>query len=92
MDGTYKAPEPVAWAALRDDGDVAWIGYTPEGAADGAGDRQIVPLYADPPQDRVVRLPRSIEDSDGTVGLGIGLDRVKRLLDTAGVKWEVGNE
>ena len=40
--------EPVAWAALRDDGDIAWIGYTPDGAADGACGRQIVPLYRSP--------------------------------------------
>ena len=40
--------EPVAWAALRDDGDIAWIGYTPEGAADGACGRRIVPLYRQP--------------------------------------------
>lgn len=40
--------EPVAWAALRDDGDIAWIGYTPDGAADGAFGRQIVPLYRSP--------------------------------------------
>jgi hypothetical protein len=39
---------PVAWAALHDDGYIAWIGYTPEGAADGAGDRRIVPLYRSP--------------------------------------------
>ena len=42
------AGEPVAWAALRDDGDIAWIGYTPEGAADGACGRRIVPLYRQP--------------------------------------------
>ena len=40
--------EPVAWAALRDDGDIAWIGYTPEGAADGACGRRIIPLYRHP--------------------------------------------
>ena len=40
--------EPVAWAALRDDGDIAWIGYTPDGAADGACGRRIVPLYRSP--------------------------------------------
>ena len=40
--------EPVAWAALREDGDIAWIGYTPEAAADGACGRQIVPLYRHP--------------------------------------------
>jgi hypothetical protein len=39
---------PVAWAALRDDGEIAWIGYTPEGTADGAGGRRIVPLYRSP--------------------------------------------
>lgn len=37
--------EPVAWAALHDDGDIAWIGYTPDGAADGACGRKVVPLY-----------------------------------------------
>lgn len=62
-----------------------------------------IPLYCHVPlnaaaeeierlRSRVVRVPRSIEDSDGRVGLGIGLDRVKRLLDDAGVKWEVGDE
>ena len=50
-DNAAKAPdnaEPVAWAALHDDGDIAWIGYTPDGAADGACGRQIVPLYRSP--------------------------------------------
>ena len=42
------AGKPVAWAALRDDGDIAWIGYTPDGAADGACCRRIVPLYRSP--------------------------------------------
>ena len=42
------ADEPVAWAALRDDGDIAWIGYTPDGAADGAAGRRIIPLYRSP--------------------------------------------
>ncbi len=42
------AGKPVAWAALREDGDIAWIGYTPEGAADGACGRQVVPLYRSP--------------------------------------------
>ena len=40
--------EPVAWAALHDDGDIAWIGYTEEGAEDGACGRTIVPLYRSP--------------------------------------------
>jgi len=48
---------PVAWAALNDDGDIAWIGYTEEGAADGACGRTIVPLYTHPvPPDRPVGL------------------------------------
>lgn len=42
------AGKPVAWAALRDDGDIAWIGYTPDCAADGACCRRIVPLYRSP--------------------------------------------
>jgi len=40
--------EPVAWAALHDDGDIAWIGYTEEGAEDGSCGRTIVPLYRSP--------------------------------------------
>lgn len=36
---------PVAWAALNDDGDIAWIGYTHDAAADAACGRRIVPLY-----------------------------------------------
>ena len=40
--------QPVAWAALNDDGDIAWIGYTEEGAADGSSGRAIVPLYRSP--------------------------------------------
>jgi hypothetical protein len=40
--------EPVAWAALNDDGDVAWIGYTADAAADGSSGRAIVPLYRHP--------------------------------------------
>lgn len=45
VDGTG---DPVAWAALLDDGEIAWIGYTPEGAADGACGRRIVTLYRAP--------------------------------------------
>ena len=36
---------PVAWAAINDDGDIAWIGYTQCAAADAACGRRIVPLY-----------------------------------------------
>jgi hypothetical protein len=47
--------QPVAWAAINDDGDIAWIGYTEEGAADAASGRTIVPLYTHPvPPDRPV--------------------------------------
>ena len=54
QDGKAMSPastgsvEPVAWAALREDNDIAWIGYTPEAASDGAGGRRIVPLYRSP--------------------------------------------
>lgn len=41
--------QPVAWAALNDDGEIAWIGYTEEAAADGSSGRPIVPLYRKPP-------------------------------------------
>ena len=48
---------PVAWAALDEDGQVAWIGYTEEGAKDGAAWRTVVPLYTHPvPPDRPVGL------------------------------------
>ncbi len=40
--------EPVAWAAINDDGDIAWIGYTADAAADGSSGRAIVPLYRHP--------------------------------------------
>ena len=40
--------EPVAWAAINDNGDIAWIGYTQEAAADGASGRPVVPLYRQP--------------------------------------------
>jgi hypothetical protein len=40
--------EPVAWAAINDDGDIAWIGYTQEAAADGVSGRPVVPLYRSP--------------------------------------------
>jgi hypothetical protein len=54
QDGKAMSPasagsQPVAWAALNDDGDIAWIGYTEEGAADGSAGRPIVPLYRSPP-------------------------------------------
>jgi hypothetical protein len=39
---------PVAWAAINDDGDIAWIGYTQEAAADGVSGRPVVPLYRSP--------------------------------------------
>ena len=52
-----RGSQPVAWAALNGDGDIAWIGYTEEGAADGACGRTIVPLYTHPvPPDRPVGL------------------------------------
>jgi hypothetical protein len=37
--------KPVAWAAINDDGDIAWLAYTAEAAADGSSGRPIVPLY-----------------------------------------------
>jgi hypothetical protein len=40
--------EPVAFAAINDNGDIAWIGYTQEAAADGASGRVVVPLYRSP--------------------------------------------
>lgn len=46
--GASAGSQPVAWAALRDDGDIAWIGYTEEAAADGASGRTVVPLYRQP--------------------------------------------
>ena len=77
--------EPVAWAALRDDGDVAWIGYTPEGAADAACGRQIVPLYRSP-QSRVVRLPAL--DPNGAPGWNAAIGAVREALADAGVDWD----
>jgi len=57
MSPASAGSRPVAWAALNDDGDIAWIGYTEEGAADGACGRTIVPLYTHPvPPDRPVGL------------------------------------
>ena len=86
--GGSVAAKPVAWAALRDDGDIAWIGYTPEGAADGACGRRIVPLYLQP-QDGVVRLPRRRWDLSEKMGKGEWdyQQRVKTALEVAGVKW-----
>jgi hypothetical protein len=50
--GADGGSQPVAWAALNDDRAIAWIGYTEEGAADGACGRTIVPLYRqEPPTD-----------------------------------------
>jgi hypothetical protein len=40
--------EPVAFAAINDNGDIAWIGYTQEAAADGVSGRVVVPLYRSP--------------------------------------------
>ena len=77
--------EPVAWAALREDGDIAWIGYTPEGAADGACGRQIVPLYLQP-QNGVVRLPPL--DPNGAPGWNAAIGAVREALADAGVDWD----
>jgi hypothetical protein len=79
--------EPLAWAALREDGDVAWIGYTPEGAADGACGRQIVPLYRQP--HATVRLPREPEDFEISEanGYAAAIADVKRALAEAGIEW-----
>jgi hypothetical protein len=79
------AGRPVAWAALRDDGDIAWIGYTPEGAADGACGRRIVPLYRQP-QDGVVRLPPL--DPNGAPGWNAAISAVREALAEAGVDWD----
>ena len=80
------ASKPVAWAALRDDGDIAWIGYTPEGAADGACGRRIVPLYAAFPQPRVVRLPPL--NPNGAPGWNAAIGAVREALADAGVDWD----
>lgn len=77
--------KPVAWAALRDDGDIAWIGYSPEGAADGACGRRIVPLYRQP-QDGVVRLPPL--DPNGAPGWNAAIGAVREALADAGVDWD----
>lgn len=79
------AGRPVAWAALRDDGDIAWIGYSPEGAADGACGRRIVPLYRQP-QDGVVRLPPL--DPNGAPGWNAAIGAVREALADAGVDWD----
>ena len=79
------AGRPVAWAALRDDGDIAWIGYSPEGAADGACGRRIVPLYRQP-QDGVVRLPPL--DPNGAPGWNAAIGAVRQALAEAGVDWD----
>ena len=76
---------PVAWAALREDGDIAWIGYTPEGAADGACGRQIIPLYRQP-QNGVVRLPPL--DPNGAPGWNAAIGAVREALADAGVDWD----
>ena len=78
------AGEPVAWAALRDDGDIAWIGYTQDGAADGACGRKIVPLYRHP-HDGVVRLPPL--DAKRDPGWNAAIGAVRQLLADAGVDW-----
>ena len=82
---TGSVDAPVAWAALRDDGDIAWIGYTPEGAADGACGRQIVPLYRQP-QNVAVRLPPL--DPNGAPGWNAAIGAVREALADAGVDWD----
>ena len=79
------AGEPVAWAAMREDGDIAWIGYTPEGAADGACGRRIVPLYLKQ-QSAVVRLPPL--DPNGAPGWNAAISAVREALADAGVDWD----
>ena len=82
------AGRPVAWAALRDDGDIAWIGYTPEGAADGACGRRIVPLDRQPTS-KVVRLPQAPDDFEISEANGYAAAIVdfKRALTDAGIEW-----
>lgn len=69
--------EPVAWAALREDGEIAWIGFTPDGAADAACGRQIVPLYRAQPDwaflndeiDRLREAIRRLSEQDATLSV-----------------------
>jgi len=72
----------VAWAALRDDGDIAWIGYTPEGAADGACGRRIVPLFRSPTLTDAER--EAVEYYIGTGGPKAVDDALRGLLKRLG--------
>jgi hypothetical protein len=82
-EGTGNTQEPVAWGVMRDDGEVVDCWMQRKNAVNGAARLRTpgtaVPLYAAPPQDRVVLLP--------TAGLLHPL--VMQALHYAGVKWEV---
>jgi hypothetical protein len=79
--------EPVAWGLL-DEGEVHAAYVFEDEAAHtlkrtGDTDSVIVPLYTEPPQDRLVQLPRWV--ASGTEGY----DQITAALDAAGVKWEI---
>ena len=83
------ACEPVAWAAIGFTGKVEFgsdlKSEAEEYAEAGIPKLQVVPLYTDRPQDRLVRLPRWIASGTG------GYDQITAALDAAGVKWEIVN-
>jgi hypothetical protein len=84
--------EPVAWAVMLHGGPLVvsrfWNVCDDEARVQGSA-ASVVPLYAHPPQDRVVRLPRR---TIATGPVGIGWNEAMMLvvaeLEAAGVRWE----
>jgi hypothetical protein len=92
--GRETVQEPVAWAVMYPGGFcigvVALHKHLAEERA-AVGDT-VVPLYAAPPQDRVVRLPKvpdeMISTDKDTEGWLAAFDAFTEALDAAGVRWE----
>jgi hypothetical protein len=98
--------EPVAWAVMEGGKPIAMFSsaFTDRSEADAFArmfaDRcTVVPLYAAPPQDRVVRLPRRRASACGgkygdgwTHGFAEAMYRVELMLSADGVKWKVSDE
>ncbi len=88
----FVTQEPVAWAVLDSAGSVIHASVSRDACERGFADEEIeqglslAPLYAAPPQDRVVRLPKKDWTNPAIVL------KVMDALDAAGVKWKVASE
>jgi hypothetical protein len=84
--GTGDTQEPVAWAVVYPNDEVAVIAFKRRDADERAtASDRIVPLYRRP-QDGVVRLPPL--DPNGAPGWNAAIGAVREALANAGVDWD----